>query len=233
MYQQQSPGAASAHHRSLTLGDLFAAGGGLLTFLASFLPFVSIDKDLRAPFERSNLDKSWNAWRFETFMAPLTWFIALAALLIVLLVAFRYLTGATPNVATFTLPQIETTMALFVAVAMFGYATSTKSLYFGTEWADSLDDAFATGIDFGIGGYFMLTGGIIALVGTVLNLFRIGPVVFRGQAPAAAAPYGYPTPNQPGPHAVDSDTTNAAQLGLRIDNDRPPPTTPGSTSPPS
>lgn len=201
--QSQHRGAS----RHFTLGDIFAAGGGFLVFVTSFLPFVTYDNDVKAPFERSHLDTWWNAWRFETFMAPLTWFVALGGLLILIMVLVRLGTSRPITIATFSINQLELVVAAFITLIMFGYATSAKSLYFGTEWARSLDRQFASGVDFGIGGYLMLAGGIIALVGAALNLFRIGPNL------------AVHIPQQHNPHAVNGD--NTGQFGVIVTEEGP------------
>lgn len=161
--------------RKLALGDVLVAAGGALVFLASFLPFVTYDAQYRGPFERSHYDTWFNAWQSETFMAPLTAFVALAGAAAAVIAVVRTATGTQRRFLTFSLPQLETMLGLFATLSLLGYATSNKSIYFGSEWADSIVEGYADGLSFAAGGYLMLIGAAVCFLGGVLTLYNVGP----------------------------------------------------------
>ena len=172
--------------RRFTVGDALAFGSGIFVLAFSFLPFVSYDDGLRGPIERSDYDTWFNAWEAETFMAPLTWFVVLAAVIGAALSATRYLRTRRVTLVSFTIEQLQLVFFLFSAVVLLGYAVSSKSVFFGTSYAQAIGgDLYENGIDFSAGGYLMLIFAILGTVGATLNLYNVGPTLFpRSSAPA-------------------------------------------------
>ncbi len=167
------------------VGDALAVGGGVFVFLFSFLPFVSYTDALRGPIERSGFDVWFNAWEAQTFMAPLTWFVVLAGLSAAGLSVATYVLRRPISVLRFTAPQLQVITSLFAFLTLLGYATSAKSVVFGSNYAQYLGDkAFANGIDFAAGGYLMLVFALLCSVGAVMNLYDTGPTLFPRSAAA-------------------------------------------------
>lgn len=165
--------------RRFTVGDALAFGSGIFVLVFSFLPFVSYDDGLRGPIERSDYDTWFNAWEAETFMAPLTWFVVLAAVVGAALSATRYLRSKRFTVVSFTIEQLQLAFFLFSTVVLLGYAISAKSVFFGTAYAEAIGgDLYQNGIDFASGGFLMLVFAIIGTVGAALNLYNVGPTLF-------------------------------------------------------
>lgn len=199
-YVQQP--AAPRPRRTLlpvTLGDALTAFGGLLVFVFSFTPFVHYrDDQLTAELERQHLPSWFSAWATETFMAPLTWFVALAALLCIGLAAARLVVPRDRELLGFRTGHLQIGLTLFVLVVMFGYAVSAKTTVFGhdfalaeggTGYSDSMNLALAWG------GYLMLFGALVAAVGAVLSHLQIGPTVYPPPAGTTAA-YPQQAPQQ-------------------------------------
>jgi hypothetical protein len=192
----QAPYPPSA--KILRLGDALAVVGSVLVFAFSFAPFITI----RVPnlFGGGLLDDWHNAWATETFMAPLTWFVILAGLLLIAAVAVRYLTGRTPDLFGFRLTQLELGLGLFMLVVLFAMVTSEKHIIYGAGARVQGEGGASLGI--GWGGILMLVGAAVAAAGAILTHLSLGPVVYPW--PGAPAPHpgaaGYP-PGQPYPAA--------------------------------
>src|SRR5215207_642095 len=191
--------------RPLILGDLLAGIGALLVVLASLAPFVSYDSaKLTDDLAKNGLSTWFSAWSTQTFMAPLTWFIVIAAMLVVAISALRYLRSGDEErrILTFSLPQLQLVLALFPAVTLIGYAASRKSVLFGADYAAVVGKvpattAFDTRLSLAFGGYLMVFGALVALAGAVLNLLDVTPVVWPRPAKPAPVPRGAPRTDSP------------------------------------
>jgi hypothetical protein len=187
----------------VNLGDALTAFGGLLIFFFSFAPFVTYaDSDLSNDLARSNLPTWFSAWSPETFMAPLTWFVALGGLIVAAVAAARLAVPRDREYAGFRTGHVQIGLGLFLFVTLFGYATSAKSAIFGHDFAVQFTGVTQTGslaMHFGWGGYVMLLGGLAAAVGAVLSHLEIGPIVYPQppKPPAAYPPPGYGAPQYP------------------------------------
>lgn len=192
----------------VNLGDVLTAAGGALVFFFSFAPFVTYaSADLSSELDRSNLPTWFSAWSPETFMAPLTWFVALGGLVIAGLAATRLVVPRDREYYGFRIGHLQVGLGLFLFLTLFGYATAAKSAVFGHDFGVQFAGAQSANLamHFGWGGYVMLFGGLVAAVGAVLSYLQIGPIVYP-QPPKPAAVYplaagyppGYGTPQYPG-----------------------------------
>lgn len=181
---------ASATTRSLRLWDVLTVGGGLLVFLFSFAPFVRYaNSGVRGELRAAGVRTAYNAWARETFMAPLTTFVILSALLTVGLVALRFGRGREPTVLGFRLRQFEVGLTLFAFVVLFGMIISNKNAIFGAGLRETFFGTGETGMVAGWGAVLMLLGAVTALAGAVLSYLGLGPVLLpRPTAPGPAAP---------------------------------------------
>ena len=186
--QQQGYGAPPAPARAprrIALSDLLTAFGGLLIFAFSFAPFVAYDDDfadLVARSQNRDFDGWYMAWSLQTFMAPLTWFVIIAGLLLLASAVLRILRGGNPSRFGLSLTGVQLGLALFAFFVLVGYTLSDKQINFGLdEFADEEIRDFDLSISWG--GVLMLLGALIALAGAVLAHMNIGPV-FDGGAPA-------------------------------------------------
>ncbi len=179
------------------VSDALTVGGGLMVLLFSFFPFVSYSDSLRGPIERSGYDTWFNAWQAQTFMAPLTWFVVLGAVTASGLSAAGYLTGHQLKLLRFSAPQLQVMCSAFAFLVLLGYATSSRSVVFGSDYARYLGDAtFAHGINFSAGGYLMLTFALVTVVGALLTLYNVGPTLLpRPKLVDSAKPVATQTPS--------------------------------------
>jgi uncharacterized membrane protein len=163
---------------TLTLGDVLVGGGGLLIVLFSFAPFVSSEDN------SFGVDDSWSAWAAEVFMAPLTWWVIFAGLLLIALAVSRMFWPPQREFFGFRPTHLQVGLSLFAFFVLLGYALSDKGGF----------------LEFGWGGVIMLLGSIVAVAGAVLNHLGIGPTLLP-QGPKAPAGYGapgqYPPPQAP------------------------------------
>jgi len=195
--------SGSMPHRPLLLGDLLAAAASILLFLASFAPFVSYDSaKLTDDLKKLDLSTWFTAWSAQTFMAPLTWFVVLSALLVAAISALRYLRGSDREVLTFSLPQLQLVLSLFAAVTLIGYAASRKSVLFGADYAAVVGKApattaFDTRLSLSFGGYLMLLAALVAVVGALLNVLGVERVVLPRPAKQTPAPRPAPRTDSP------------------------------------
>jgi hypothetical protein len=189
----QSPYPAPA--KTLRLGDALELGGSLVVFAFSFAPFVKIA--IPGLLGGSGLDDSQNAWATETFMAPLTWFVVLAGLLQIAAVALRFLSGRSPELLGFRLPQLELGLGLFMLVVLFSMVTSEKHVIFGA--GARVQGEGGADLNTGWGAILMLVGALAAAVGAVLTHLSVGPTIVPW--PAAAATPAAPVQPYPQPGA--------------------------------
>ena len=189
MSSYDSPQGSQPTTPRFRVGDALIVSGGAFVFLFSFLPFVSYSDELRGPIERSGFGIWFNAWQAQTFMAPLTWFVILAAVTAGGLSVANYVLKQPITLLKFSAPQLQVITSVFAFVTLLGYATSAKSVVFGSNYAQYLGGkAFTNGIDFGVGGYLMLVFALLCSVGTLMNLYDIGPTLFSRSSKATAAP---------------------------------------------
>jgi hypothetical protein len=190
--------------RRLRLGDLLAVVGGLAVVLCSFAPFVRYSSTFveQAQSEDKRFTGEYTAWSGQMFMAPLTWFVVIAGLLVVVLAVARARTGRDPLVLGARASVVQVGLALFAVFVLIGYALSHKQTLFGLDALAAGDNGivlFAERPALSWGGWLMLLGALVATVGAVLNHFNAGPTFraetrrSRDQRRRNAGP-GYPTP---------------------------------------
>jgi hypothetical protein len=201
------PGPGWAPEKRILIGDALTAFGGLLVFVFSFAPFVGYsDSRFSNDLEEHHLPVWFSAWATETFMAPLTWFVVLGGLLAISLAAARMAIPRDREVAGFRTGHLQIGVTIFVFLALFGYATSSKSAIFGHDFAVQFTSETDSAVEmsFSWGGYLMLFGALVAVVGAVLSHLEIGPTIYPQppRQPVPAAPAGYPpAPQQYAPAA--------------------------------
>jgi hypothetical protein len=183
--------------RAVPLGDLLAAGGALLVFAFSFAPFVQYGGEMRQGAEIDGVSPRFNAWSTEIFMVPLTTFVVVAAMLVMAAVGVRFGLRRELSALGFRMRQIEVGLALFMFVVLLGMVASDKHAFFGARRFSDSDPLLLTQyrMDVGWGAVLMLVGAMIALAGTVLAHFSIGPNIAMGGRPA-------PPPPPPAPPAA-------------------------------
>ena len=192
--------------RRLRLGDLLAVVGGVVVVLGSFAPFMSYTGTFVGQVVQSqdqHFTGEYTAWSGQMFMAPLTWFVVIAGLLVVVLATARARTGRDPLVLGARASQVQVGLALFAFFVLLGYALSHKQTLFGLDAlakGDSSIVLFAERPALAWGGWLMLLGALVASVGAVLNHFNAGPT-FRAESRRSrdrhrpnAGP-GYPMPS--------------------------------------
>lgn len=174
----------------LTLGDALMIGGGAFIFLFSFAPFISSSVPMLFGGPGARYEDSLNAWSLFLFMVPLTLFVVVAGLLLIVLGLSRRFWNPAREIAGFRPSHLSVGIGLFAALVMLGYAMSRKTDYLSFSW----------------GGAFMLIGALAAVVGAFLNHFGVGgllplPALRRPAAPtypAGGYPGQYPTEQYPG-----------------------------------
>ncbi|MFF9640312.1 hypothetical protein [Kitasatospora aureofaciens] len=167
--------------RALTRGDAAVAGAAVLLFIASFLPYWTVDCS-----SRYCGDTSQNAWSTELFpILPSVFLLGIAAAVLILVQRFQGPAAANRQVLGLRLDQWG------IAFAVAALWTSIWSLGGGPS---------ATSFGHGFGAWL----GLISLV-VLAGAAAAAPLVPALKAPLvsdrpAAAPYqgGYPTPGQPG-----------------------------------
>lgn len=182
--------------RTVPLGDLLAAGGALLVFAFSFAPFVRYGGEMSQGAEIDGVSPNFNAWSTELFMVPLTTFVVVAAMLVMAAVGVRFGLRRELSALGFRMRQIEVGLGLFMFVVLLGMIASDKHAFFGARRFSDSDPFLLTQsrMDVGWGAVLMLIGAMIALAGTVLAHFSIGPNIAVG---AKSAPPPPPPPPPP------------------------------------
>lgn len=135
-------------------------GAGLVTFLASFLPFVNItDPELQAVVGSDGAN-AWEDGLFPTYTWPALFGLAMAAAVLV-----DELTeiDVPRRVAGIPLPKLFLVVSAFGVLLMFSF--------------------MITAFDFGIGLWLSLPASIALMVGAVLHDYRTG----AGAPPAPSA----------------------------------------------
>ncbi|MQA27409.1 MAG: hypothetical protein GEU94_18525 [Micromonosporaceae bacterium] len=215
------------------LSDALIGGGALLVFLFSFAPFISYDdRELVRRLEDENLPTWFSAWALETFLAPLTWWVIIAAIGMLALVGAGFTASRDRQLLGFRLGQAQLVLAYFAFVVLAGYALSAKTLVFGSELQDeSFSDAPTGEMSFGWGGVFMLLGALAAAVAATFAYLDIDPVIWPlpgkaqlvGPPPQPGQPaWGYQphSPHQPAPqHPGAAPQPTAAQPGVAPPSD--------------
>jgi uncharacterized integral membrane protein len=176
---------------------VLVAAGGTVIFLFSFAPFVAYDDALvrSAQGDDAGFSGRFSAWSAETFMAPLTWFVIVAGLLLVALAAVRVVRGGDPVRLRVSASQAQLGLGLFVFFVLLGYALAAKDMMFGID--DVNADVRAVldfPLTFGWGGVLMLVGAVLALGGALLNHFGVNPLHPARRPTPVPRPSTYPPP---------------------------------------
>jgi hypothetical protein len=186
--------------RRLSVGDLLVAVGGVLIVIFSFAPFVAYDKALvesAAGAGSPDFDGWYSAWSAQTFMAPLTWFVVVAGLLLAALAVLRLVRGGNPARGGISATVAELGLALFAFFVLIGYALSAKDMMFGVDDINAeVRAVFDFPLGFSWGGMLMLAGAVLALAGALITHFDLVPALRRASPSAAsqpATPYQAPT----------------------------------------
>jgi hypothetical protein len=184
--QHAYPDAISAPSagRRIALGDLMAIPGCLFVFAFSFAPFVTYPNSVVNRVNSGtdvDFDGWYMAWSTQMFMAPLTWWIIVAAVAVIALAVWRVITGRDPEVLRFRLSQVQVALSLFALAVLLSYAVSHKQVAFGFDDLLTTSEKVAENDTsrpvFGWGGYLMIIGAIVTAVGAVFNHFNVGPVI--------------------------------------------------------
>jgi hypothetical protein len=188
--------------RGLRPGDLLVLAGALIVFGFSFAPFVQYsDRTREGLFLAANLiSPRFSAWSLETFMVPLTSFVVLAALLGAAAVGIRFWLGRDPDLLGFRLRQLEVGTALFGFLVLLGMVASDKHVFVGARRFAEVDRTLnleEVALDTSWGAVLMLVGATLALVGTLLNHYSVGPVFAVGANPSGDRGSGPETPPPP------------------------------------
>lgn len=191
------PPTAARPPLSLRLGDPLIVLGALAVFGFSFAPFVRYSDDAEQALVVALLGiSSWfNAWSLETFMAPLTAFVILAALLSLALALTRFLLRREPPVLGFGLRQIEVGLGLFSFFVLLGLVASEKHVVFGARRLGEADPSFNASelvLRTGWGAVVMTIGAAVLALGAILNHFSVGPLI-------SLSSQAQPDPRQAGP----------------------------------
>jgi hypothetical protein len=179
-----STGHPVAVSQRLRIGDMLAFVGAAFVFFFSFAPFVRYPRRAVAEVARAAdlpFDGWYSAWSVQMFMAPLSWAPMFAVLGVVGLALVRVMTGRDPEILRFRMSQLQVGLAFLATVVLFGYAFSRKQSAFGIEQlltsSSDIERNDAVRPVFAWGGYLMLLGVVICLVGAVLNHFNVGPAM--------------------------------------------------------
>lgn len=156
------------------VSDALVMLGGLMILGFSFAPFVSYRAVLRNG-RFTEYATSPSAWEWTSYLAPLTWFVVLSGLFLLALGLSRALSGDR-LLFTFRTSQLQLLVAGYAASILIGYALTEKSLMTGAT-LDFMGARMQVNTpqlaEFGWGGVLMLIGSLIALIGALLNLFRL------------------------------------------------------------
>jgi hypothetical protein len=194
---QPAPAAPQGPLR-LTLGDALIGAGGLLIFIFSFAPFVQYNSEL---IKRSigGGTSWWDAWSNQTFMAPLTWWVIGAGILLVLLALSRTVWAPERERLGFRPSHLGVGLSLFAFFVLVGYAFSAKTLVFGIGGLQDVINALGNvNPGFSWGGVMMLFGSVVALVGAFMNHLALGGVIYPRPHAALAMPAHDPNEAWPG-----------------------------------
>lgn len=173
---------AKSAQRKVTLGDALTVLGGALVLVFSVFPFVSYtDERFVAVESRNDLPTSWTAWSPGTFLAPLSWIVILAAVLVAVLGVMQVLDRGHHVVFGLAIGQVRVLLAGSSFLILLSLAVSSKTVLFG----DDRPQLTAAGVmvestlSLDSGGYLMLLSALALLVGTVLTArSAAGPVVW-------------------------------------------------------
>lgn len=171
----QATGATSSSAKpTISVADLVAAAGALITLIFSFLAFLEAG------------DESFSAWNtdFKGFSAAIPALLALALLVVV---GLGFANVALPDrVLTFTPDQIKATWGIAAAGIVISFIAAGPD-----------------GVDKGIGFWFMLIGTLAMAAGTVMKLLGKGTstvAVPTASAPSSSTdPYQSGAPGTPPP----------------------------------
>jgi hypothetical protein len=196
--------AAPSNGRRVWLGDILALSGGLLVFLFSFAPFVSYPETLVGDVRRMGLafDGWYMAWSPQMFMAPLSWLPIFAGLGAAAVAVVRMATGKDGQFLRFRAGGVQIGLTLLAFLVLFGYAVSNKQLGFGLDqFVTTREEVISNNLNrphFAWGGYLMVFGALIAVVGALLNHFQVGHIRANLATPEPyPATHQWPVPQQP------------------------------------
>ena len=153
---------------TLTLGDVLLAAGGLLIFIFSFLPWISLPSVKVPLLGTVSTGGSQNAFGDLTGALPV--FVFIAGILMIAFGLLRQQFGER-QVLGFTMPQIQVMVGLFAVLMM-------------------LADLFTNrhGLDLGVGAILTFISALVALCGATLNHLNIGRVIYPTARPAVTGP---------------------------------------------
>ncbi|KJS58666.1 hypothetical protein [Streptomyces rubellomurinus] len=166
--------------RALTRGDAAVAGGAVLLFIASFLPYRTVDCG-GSPYCPSSL----NAWSTELFpVLPSIYLLGILAAVLILVQRFQGPAAATRQVLGLRLDQWG------VGFAVAALWTSVWSLGGGPN-----SNAFGHGFGAWLGFISLIVLAGAAAASPLVPALKAPLTTDR---PAAPFPGGYPVPGQPG-----------------------------------
>ncbi|NUT35699.1 MAG: hypothetical protein HOV79_21805 [Hamadaea sp.] len=154
--------------------DALVMLGGLMILGFSFAPFVSY-RIVTRPGRLTEYAVNPTAWEWTSYLAPLTWFVILSGLFLLGLGLSRALMGDR-LLFTFRISQLQLLVAGYAASILIGYAMTEKSVTTGATldfFGARMEVNSPQLAEFGWGGVLMLIGALIALIGALLNLFRL------------------------------------------------------------
>jgi len=184
--------ASPPARKRIAVGDILTVVGAGFILLFSITPFVSYPEAAREEVRQATKEdfSGWyTAWSGQTFMAPLTLFVVLAGVLLLVLVGVRLWKDRDLTLLGFQLTQLQVGVALFAFLVLIGYALSNKQVTFGMSTdlkGSSVFDALYPP-SFAWGGMFMLFGSALAVAGVVLTHLKVGENVTLS-LPAVSVP---------------------------------------------
>jgi hypothetical protein len=164
----EAAGIAPATMR-IPISDAFVMLGGVMILGFSFAPFVSYQ-----PTTRNGAGVDFTAWEWTGYLAPLTWFVVLAGLLLLAFGLSRALNGD-QSLLTFRTSQLQFVVAAYAASVLIGYALAEKGAHSTSSvefWGTKVQTGAMQAGELGWGGVLMLVGALIALVGALINLLQ-------------------------------------------------------------
>ncbi len=182
-------------------GDLMAGLAALLVCGLAFLPFVGYtDPKFADAVNRLGRATEWSVLSPHTYMAPLSWFVVLAAFAVFVLSVGKLLTRRAPGMLTMTGVQVRFVLAFLPALLLgcytLGFTLWSKQVSFGSEekvvtiGTETLDATLSVLP----AGYALVGVSVVLLVGALLGLFGIDRPAPEHPADVAARRTGYPRP---------------------------------------
>jgi hypothetical protein len=160
-----------------SLADGLIMFGGLLILGFSFAPFVSYHT-VASGDRYGAYSANPSAWEWSAYLAPLTWFVVLAGLLLLAL-GFSHALSGDRILFTFRVSQLQLIVSIYAASILIGYALTDKSLLTAVSvqfMGARMQVVAPPDGDFGWGGVLMLVSALIAVIGALFNLLRVPPL---------------------------------------------------------